>query len=312
MQLREQRESHYEDLYSAADQIFRDEKSELVNPMICGSVSEIQNSAMNLCPPSAEEGYPTPFSFLVHSAILMIRWTVYSRLWSVQDPKGIEVLSSAAKSVQQADIFSLNHDLLIERQLELAKINFSDGFSETIGDVIRFNESWKDEDSVRLYKLHGSLDWYRFGFPDGISSFARLAQKPDPRDCKDSDGNDLMPQIFDPFFLTGTVGKDRLYSIGLPGEIFRQFHARLKNHRTLICCGYGWRDKGINNYLHQWLHDNQNRRVVILHGGSLDTLKETRFWHLRWAPDEAAGKLIVVPKWLSDCKVADLEPFFEN
>jgi hypothetical protein len=259
-----------------------------------------------------ESDYPNSFSFLVHSALLLIHWAVFDKLWPIQRPKGIEVLSSVANTAQQTDIFSLNHDLLIERQLEQSGIVFSDGFSQKIGDVLRFNGSWKDEDSVRLYKLHGSLDWYPFAFPDGIHQFAKLIRTTDPYDCKDNDGNYLSPQNSVPLFLTGTIGKDRRYTIGFVGELFRRFHARLGSHRTLICCGYGWKDKGINNYLTQWLHDAHKKRVVILHGGSLDTLNGTRFWSSKWANDERDGKLVVVSKWLSDCGVEDLEPFFEN
>jgi len=51
-----------------------------------------------------------------------------------------------------------------------------------------------------------------------------------------------------------------------------------------------------------------------LHNGPVDELKQKRFWSHgnRWAQFEQADKIVVVPKWLSDCSLNDLEPFFDN
>ena len=130
LQHRENRESHYEDLFSAAEQILQDERSEIVNPMICGSVSEIQRLTENLYQGLETDGCPNPFTFLVYSATLLINWGIVNLLWPIEKPKGLEVLTSSAKEADQMDIFSLNHDLLIECQLEQTKVAFSDGFSE--------------------------------------------------------------------------------------------------------------------------------------------------------------------------------------
>jgi hypothetical protein len=309
---RENRESHYEDLFSAAEQILQDETCEIVNPMIFGSVSEIQKLVMGLYHGQATDGCPNPFAFLVYSATLLIRWGVFNMLWPIKTSKGLEVLTSCAKEVMQMDIFSLNHDLLIERQLEQTGVPFSDGFSENRGDVLRFNSSWNNENRVRLYKLHGSLDWYPFVFSDSLLQFAKVPRNVDPHNCKDNNGDDLTPKNTVPLVLTGTTGKDRLYTVGFVGEVFRQFHARLNEHDTLICCGYGWKDKGINNYVNQWLHNSQNKRIIILNNGSLDKLKQTQYWSKHWTPCEQEKRVVVVPKWLSDCTLNDLEPFFDN
>jgi hypothetical protein len=117
-----------------------------------------------------------------------------------------------------------------------------------------------------------------------------------------------------PLFLTGATGKERIYGVGFVGEFFIQFHSRLASYHTLICCGYGWADKGINNRLNQWLFNSTENRIVILHKGPVDELKRKRFWSQgnRWAQFEQAGKIVVVPQWLSDCSLNDLEPFFDN
>lgn len=71
----------------------------------------------------------------------------------------MDLLSSAARNFDVVDIFSLNHDLLIEKQLENETIPYADGFGEADGDATLFNSSWNNQTSgVRLFKLHGSVD----------------------------------------------------------------------------------------------------------------------------------------------------------
>jgi len=314
LRVRENRESHYEDLYAAATQIFQDEIREIVDPMIRGSASEIQVSVENLFRGQDAGKYPSAFARLVHSGTLLIHWGGLDLLKPVQNPIGIEVLGDVAAKVQEMDIFTLNHDCLIERQLGQAGIPFSDGFSEVVGDVRRFDWSWNGPTRVRVYKLHGSIDWYRFGFPDGVVQFGKVPLSLDPAVCRDSNGNELKLLNPLPCFLIGTTGKERLYGVGFVGEFFLQFHSRLGSYQTVICSGYGWGDKGINNRLNQWLLDNQRKRIVILHKNDPNELKAKHFWSKgsRWEHFEQSGKLVIVRKWLSECTLNDLEPFFDS
>lgn len=112
-------------------------------------------------------------------------------------------------------------------------------------------------------------------------------------------------------FLTGTTVKEQAYGVGLVGEIFSKFREVLSNHHTLICCGYGWGDKGINIRLGQWLRDAKENRIIILHGGSKDEILGKRFWYWRWQEYAAAGKVVLVPRWFAGCTLADLEPYFD-
>lgn len=324
--LRENRESHYEDLYTAATQIFEDETAGTVEPMLRHSVAEIRSSVISLFQDQEAGNYPNAFARLVHSGIRLIHWGVFHLLWPIEIPKGMEVLNSVAGATQQMDIFSLNHDLLIERQFELNKISFADGFSEKDGDVTKFNSSWNSNIPIRLYKLHVSLDWYRLTFPGGVDQFVKVPRNVDPRSCKDGQGNGLVLQSTNevPLLLIGTTGKEQLYGAGIIGEIFLPFlnslRNHLRNHRTLICCGYGWADRGINNRLQQWVQNSTKNRIVILHGGSIDELKQKQFWSKKprweslWEYLERNGQVKVVNKWLSDrtLTLKELEPFFDD
>jgi hypothetical protein len=328
--LRENRDAHYEDLYAAAMQIFEDETLGNVEPMLRHSVAEIRSSVASLYQDQEAGNYLNAFARLVHSGIRLIHWGVYHLLWPAETPVGMEAISSVAKATQQMDIFSLNHDLLIERQLESSGQLFADGFSEKDGDVTKFDWSWNSHIPIHLYKLHGSLDWYRLTCPGGVDQFAKVPRNVDPRKCQNAAGDGLVLQPTNevPLLLIGTTGKEQLYGAGIIGEIFLPFLLRLREHRTLICCGYGWSDKGINKRLCQWVQNSgkQNlgkNRIVILHDSTvepLDKLKQKQFWSKkdrqgsRWDNWEQSGQLVVVPKWLDSpgLTLSDLEPFFDD
>src|SRR5437667_2669927 len=159
------RESNYEDLYAAALQIVQDETCEIVNPLLAATVRIIRDATKDLyqhLPPHIDNNR---FASLADRASDLIQWVVYHTIARAKRPSGLEPLAAMARATASMNIFSLNHDLLIERQLDADMIPFSDGFSEVDGDVVRFNWSWNEKVPLRLYKLHGSVDWYRFRFP---------------------------------------------------------------------------------------------------------------------------------------------------
>jgi hypothetical protein len=185
------------------------------------------------------------FASLSDRCVNLIQWVVYYSHVAATNPTGLDVISEVAKSGCELDVFTLNHDLLLETLLESGGIPFSDGFAEKRGDVFQFSWSWKDSDQVRLFKLHGSLDWFLFrSRTESIDFFAKVDGDVDH--CKDRDGKLLSLLDVKPMFLTGTAVKELSYGTGLFGNIFSGFQRRLADTRTLICCGYGWGDKGIN------------------------------------------------------------------
>jgi len=62
------------------------------------------------------------------------------------------------------DVFTLNHDTVIEQELENAKIENSDGFDLQKQNVAYwdFDRAVASRKRVRFYKLHGSLGWRLF------------------------------------------------------------------------------------------------------------------------------------------------------
>ncbi|HJT66391.1 MAG TPA: SIR2 family protein [Pyrinomonadaceae bacterium] len=308
LQERDNRVANYEDLFGATVQIVWDETGDIVNPLLRESSASIRNATEHLWREQRDHIVDNSFASLVERAGDLVQWMVFHELAKATEPVGLDVISGVAGAVDEVDIFSVNHDLLIERELRRTRKAFADGFGESWGDVLRFNWSWNQPNTkVRLYKLHGSLDWYLFR-SQSVDQFGKV--KGDPEHCRDENGNRLSLLQPQPRFLTGTVVKEQSYGTTVTGECFAELRRRLAMHKTLICSGYGWGDKGINVRINQWLRDQTENKLVILHNGDVDHLKTKGFWFFRWDDYVQAGKLSLVPRWLRECTVEDLEPFF--
>jgi len=307
LEARESRTANYEDLYAAVLQIVQDETFEIINPMINRSIAAIKAASEHLYEGQEHHIDKNAFASLADRACDLVQWAVYHNLAKAKAPVSLELIADVAANVEVTDIFTLNHDPLIERQLAARGIPFSDGFGDKKGDARIYGAKW-DGKPVRVLKLHGSTNWYLFRFPEW-DQFASVDTNQGY--AKDENGKLLDDLSQKPMFLTGTTVKEQAYGVGLVGEIFSKFREVLSNHHTLICCGYGWGDKGINIRLGQWLRDAKENRIIILHGGSKDEILGKRFWYWRWQEYAAAGKVVLVPRWFAGCTLADLEPYFD-
>ncbi len=306
----ENRFSHYEDLFSATQQAVWDATGEITNPLFGSVMSDLRAKTVHLYRNQHPHISGNPFASLASRASDLVQWAVYEGV-GVTKPVKMDLISEVAKATDELDIFSLNHDTLIERQLDNAGVAFADGFGKA--RTSQFQWSWKAEGAppVRLYKLHGSINWYRFRSQKGFDQYFKdLTGDPDHALDEDERPLSLLETI--PAVLTGTTVKERTYGFGLTGEIFSEFRQRLAAHKVLISCGYGWLDKGINIRVIQWLHDSRDNRLVIMHGGTEEERNELRsrpVWFWRWDDLERAGKVRFLNKWLSECTVDDLKPY---
>jgi len=309
---REGRPPNYEDHFGCLTQIVQDETREIDNPLIAMNVAELRASSSSLCLPISAHIDDNRFASLAERATDLIQCIVFHALRGFTDPLALGLFTDAAQVFREMDIFSLNHDLLIELQFEKQGVAYADGFAEPDGDALLFNCSWNNgQTPVRLFKLHGSVDWYllRLG-RRGVDQYAKLRKSPDC--CKDAEGNCLDPLEVVPSFLTGTTVKEQAYGYSLYGELFEQFRHHLREHKTLVFSGYGWGDKGINIRINQWLRDRKANRIVILQGDGEEEVRRKRFWYWKWDDYHRAGKVTVVPKWFSDCSADELEEYVKK
>ncbi len=123
-----------------------------------------------------------------------------------------------------------------------------------------FNKNSK----VKLYKLHGSISWITF-YSDSFPGF-RVGEIEPNRDIyhtKDPNGELQWPTEV-PRILIGTANKILEYSRGIISELFCRFHFHLKDINTLIIIGYGFKDKGINSKIIEYMfYSNKNKIIVI-------------------------------------------------
>ncbi len=306
---REHRDPNYEDIYASAFQILQDEISEIINPLIADSVGALKREVVDLLVEQHAHIDDNAFASLADRSCQLVQWAVSYGLSRAVHPVNLQTISEVANAVGDLDIFSLNHDGLIEAQLNNAMVPFADGFGERNGDAWIFNGDWQTEvPAVRLFKLHGSLNRFLFRFKEW-DQYAKVHSDVDQ--ARDRDGNLLSLLHPIPQFLTGSTVKELAYSHGVTGETFAAFRRRSLQHRTIICCGYGWGDKGINQRLNQWLREARENRIVLLDPREEQTIAAPRFWTFRWHDYREAKKVIVIPKWLSQCTLDDLRPYFD-
>lgn len=173
-------------------------------------------------------------------------------------------------------VHTLNHDMLFEsfNRTDYISGEICDGFEELGSDY--YGELRTQEDrtyhvrlerftgiynrNIRLYKLHGSLDYvlYYKTAEDGITLVADKYVKTRYgigydnllRDTHTGYSYERYPFAYHANYLTGTSSKIRKYEDPLLFKpLFESFKNNLQNSELLIIIGYGCKDKGINDII---------------------------------------------------------------
>ena len=163
-------------------------------------------------------------------------------------------------------IFSLNHDLLLERFLRSKKLQFYDCFqnhAETDSfRTFQFSRDVFNEAPLSVIKLHGSVNWRRYRPRNSRAvedkwrdEFFGIRLRED-RDFEEMD--DV------PLVLLGTFNKLLQYSTPVFLQMFSELHHYLQATSDLLVCGYGFGDKGINTLLAYWMSGKEPRRMTVV------------------------------------------------
>ena len=311
------RKAHYEDLFSLAEQAFRPASDHVPNLAVVEFLRRLRAETFSLHTGFRWDGSGgVGFAGLAEAACDFLHAVVHHLLTAGDNPRaGLDVIPAAARCVDEVDIFTLNHDLLIESQCHAEGIAYEDGFANRRGEIDAFS-FWSHDarEKVRLFKLHGSVNWYLYEFSGHERQYG--IPRNGPYHSKDENGRALAPLLGGKAaFLSGTIVKEQHYGNGLFGELFSEFRQHLRYHKHLICCGYGFGDTGVNNRLLQWLCDSMNgsNRLVILHDTS-ETRESELFDNAPiWLTQmRSKGRVILHSAWLANCKVADLESYFDR
>ena len=212
---------------------------------------------------------------------------------------------------EQLDLFTLNHDLVFETHLRERGLPFSDGFEREHGTI----QLWTDSYGIpqrRMFKLHGSVDWYRHNLTvDGWSGQFDTRVEHDPDHARDPDGAIHYPA--GRLLLTGTFNKILSYPTAIYADQHARFHDALAAADGLLVVGYGFRDKAINARLIAWAERPGERRMVVSHrdptglgDGARGAIQQ------KWDRWQQSGLLAFVPRHLENTTWPELREVLES
>lgn len=179
------------------------------------------------------------------------------------------LFQNQAKRYSPIEIFTTNYDLLIEQALEFKKLPFFDGFAGSINpflipECVEAENVKNDQSSyipyswIRLWKIHGSINWFLTRDQDLKKRIIRCTNR------ALSDGDELMiypsKQKYDE-------------SRRLPFLVFQdRFRKFLSSGETLlVIAGYSFGDEHLNEILFQALRANKRLAITaLMYGESIE------------------------------------------
>jgi len=308
----------YEQLYYIASQVYEHSVGEFHNPALIPLIDKLLFEEPELLSAKEEEVKGTwHLHELAHESINYIRDVVWRKL--TIEPQYYDHLKCFADPLQNSeaielDLFTLNHDTLLEAYFKRLDIPVVDGFGESEYGIRYWCEQEYDvlNAKVKLYKLHGSINWFKF-IPDKtpIDWYrARIGHIEDPLVYNISQrGAHRVFQIEGrPLFLAGTYNKTADYSNGIYKQLHCRFSKSLKKSARILVCGYGFRDRGINFQIIEWLYSSRRNRIVLIHPnpgelGFSQKCTNIARWN-NWIKD---GQLKIVPKKIEDATWQEIE-----
>ncbi len=220
---------------------------------------------------------------------------------------GFDLIRELAESgeIEQLNIVTLNHDTLVEQFLSANGIQYADGFGVREGDV-----RWSDDrtyantgERVRLFKLHGSIDWYSFQFEGRLRTAIFLGT--DVSKAVDGVGKRLVAQTGAPSFLSG-INKSDAYQRGIYTDIHFHFYALLRELDRILMSGYGWGDTALNFRLDSWFDRSRANRVVLLQERPEQLTNRSLIFATGYEAWTRAGQLACVERWLCNAHLSEL------
>jgi len=255
------KETNYEDIYYFITQLQDAITGLYDNPAIKKSIESIRRKMKPFF--TCNDSVKTRISSLYHMMDIAKKSKTYIKCivkeMLYREHHKIEYLRDSLGSIlndsriEIIDIFTLNHDHVVEDFLKPLNIKYADGFGAEGSYGVRYwNYKLYDDESikVRLFKLHGSIDWDNIGNGIGI----RAGKK----SCN------IEPVNLSPIMLIGTFNKMIEYTHGIFAYLYYQFRNRLPQVNHLIICGYGFGDRGINNTIIEWFESDSVNKVIVI------------------------------------------------
>jgi hypothetical protein len=245
---------------------------------------------------------------LAENACFFIESVVAGELRHTKDLVGFDLILelATAQDIEQLNIFTLNHDTLIERFLFENRVDFVDGFGERDGDVRWYKDDVYDvrQAKVRLFKLHGSVNWHSFVVDGRLKEVIFLGD--DIKHIKDGNGTELKLEIRMPSFLTG-INKAVSYQRGIYADMHFRLHQILSQCEVMVMSGYGWGDTAINFRIDAWFDRCPRNTLIHLHEKPSEVLYKSVIIASGYDPWIRRNQLIPIQKWLCNTKLSDIK-----
>jgi hypothetical protein len=292
LELAESREANYEDLAYLCSQMVDDLSDNRANPALLPFLDQLiadlnevlrgvncENDASNY-----DRLYnlaDQTFDYIHDVAAVMLRKKPWRKAY-------LSFFADAIRDDHSAEVnlFTLNHDRLLETYLRGMRptIRLIDGFGEKVDGLRRWNPMLfdaalgeKDRPAVRLFKLHGSIDWFwrrpRSNRNDRRNPWADEFVGVRPPRIRNAGRRQETEAPGRSLFLAGTMNKEVTYTVTPFLDLHYRFHRILGESEHLIVIGYSFGDKGVNQRLSEWMGASRTRRMLVIDPKSLDELR---------------------------------------
>ncbi len=302
------RDTNYEDLYYLADQVYQ--SLDFDNPAIQPFLERFSRAASRrYAEAKDEEAEDWNPGELAKQTTFYISDIVSWMLGKAPSP--VDHLTCMKQACEddgfsRLDFFTLNHDTLMETWLQRWGVEFTDGFRPPVNAVRWWSPALFDDAQVkvRLFKLHGSLNW--FGWSNRLVG---ISVGPPAWTVDDPYGQ----QVFRadrarPLILVGTFNKMFRYITSVYAELHHHFRRSLRQTDRLVVCGYGFGDRGINSQIHEWLVSSKSNRLVVIHKHPEELLSNARVEiQMNWQDFVHRGMLVWIPKWVQEVRWDDIK-----
>jgi hypothetical protein len=213
---------------------------------------------------------------------------------------------------EKINIFSLNHDLIIERILEQKSKDFQDGFEFKNG-FQEFTDNFPDNNKINFLKLHGSINWFN------VSGSGRNFYV-NNKNTRIMNNNDMYSKLLENSqeslsiehraFLTGTQNKYEEYLMSIYSDLKWHYKRLLKDTEKLIVIGYSFGDYGVTTEIINWMHKKTDAKLIIIDPNA-NNLLETGFLMPR-LKKKFPERITAINKRFQDLKEADYKSIFST
>lgn len=187
-------------------------------------------------------------------------------------------------------IFSLNYDLCLENAINKSMIQRGFGPADHLWHWENLDTGSNIKEPIRLYKLHGSMDWKKTNTGE-VEESGNIS----PEETAIIFGTAYKLQYLDPFlFLVNEFRRKTL----------------LESIRGIFCIGYSFNDEHINGIMAQALKKYPNKKIFSISPISDEDTEKERIRKLNVAISERITFIKATAKdWLNSVTCVELEEY---